>query len=210
MFVATEVFIKTTLCGWTCLSTPPAGGWRWLTPRWLVEVAQPRIWTCSYAQPSTAPHPYRRWPSLAATDGGVRPHASPMTQGHDAAAGRSRMAVCGPSVGVDGCALRSANWPPRWPPHRAAPMRRPRPRLATRRAGSKRSAACPPVLGHAKIPAHPTQLITLREHDWLASKVLLTAVRAHSIRSVTSRTGQKAVTVSVCAGQGRCGGRDRV
>src|SRR5215216_2852316 len=56
----------------------------------------------------------------------------------------------------------------------------------------------------------PTQLITLREHDWLASKVLLTAVRAHSIRSVTSRTGQKAVTVSVCAGQGRCGGRDRV
>jgi hypothetical protein len=67
----------------------------------------------------------------------------------------------------------------------------------------------PPVLRQAKIPAPRPPAHYPARHKWLASKVLLTAVRAHSIRSVTSRTGQEALTVRVCAGQGWCGGRGR-
>jgi hypothetical protein len=36
----------------------------------------------------------------------------------------------------------------------------------------------------------PNELISSREHNWLTSKVLLTAGRAHAIRTVTLRTGQ--------------------
>ena len=58
-------------------------------------------------------------------------------------------------------------------------------------------------------PPMPTQAHTSQGHDWLASKALLIAVRAHAIRSAISRTGQNALTVSVCAGQDRYCGRGR-
>jgi hypothetical protein len=44
-------------------------------------------------------------------------------------------------------------------------------------------------------------LIGSREHYWLTSKVLSTAVRAHAIGSVTLRTSQRALGDRVCAGQ---------
>src|SRR4029453_10755497 len=52
-------------------------------------------------------------------------------------------------------------------------------------------------------------LIGSREHYWLTSKVLSTAVRAHAIGSVTLRTSQRALGDRVCAGQRGCGGRGR-
>jgi hypothetical protein len=47
----------------------------------------------------------------------------------------------------------------------------------------------------------PNELIGPREHNWLTSKVLSTAVRAYSTGSVTLRTGHPTLIERVCAGQ---------
>jgi hypothetical protein len=49
--------------------------------------------------------------------------------------------------------------------------------------------------------AMPNELIGPREHNWLTSKVLSTAVRAYSTGSVTLRTGHPTLIERVCAGQ---------
>jgi len=49
--------------------------------------------------------------------------------------------------------------------------------------------------------AIPNELIGPREHNWLTSKVLSTAVRAYSTGSVTLRTGHPTLIERVCAGQ---------
>jgi hypothetical protein len=47
----------------------------------------------------------------------------------------------------------------------------------------------------------PNEFIGSSEHNWLTSKVLLTAARAHPIGSVTLRTGLRALIDRVCTGQ---------
>jgi hypothetical protein len=99
---------------------------------------------------------------------------------------------------------RPARHRPGDPPH---PARRPR-RRRTLLLGSCVECRLPSQLARRqrdfKLPAisgRPYQLIGSREHNWLTSKVLLTALRAHSIGSVTLRTGQRALIDRVCAGQ---------
>jgi hypothetical protein len=64
---------------------------------------------------------------------------------------------------------------------------------------SCRSASLPSRMGRHRV----AEFISPEGRVWLASKVLLTAVRAHCIRSAASRTGQEPPMDTVCAGHRR-------
>ena len=99
--------------------------------------------------------------------------------------------------------------PPPKPPHVIAPAHHEPCPLRTRARGGG-----PPFLRSSTVTGEQVGKwpcgAAAREHNWLTSKVLLTAVRLRPIRFVTSRTGQVAPRTGVPAGHSLDGGRDRV